>query len=72
MHLRTLEVESIMCVLLNSSRIKECHCNIIGGMQYCMRFGTVEFNDIIYAKCMEGFGFLYSYIKVLYYIQSNF
>ena len=57
MHLQTLEVESIMFVPLISSRIKECHYNLIGGMQYCMRFGTVEFNNIVRAKYMEGFGF---------------
>ena len=68
MHLRTLEVESIMCVPLNSNRVKECHCNIIGGIQYCMRFDTLKFNDIVRAKYIEGFGFFYSYIKVLYYI----
>ena len=48
MHLQTLEVESIMCVPLNSSRIKEYYCIVIEGMQYCtMRFGTLEFNDTI-------------------------
>ena len=53
-----------MCVPLNSSRIKECHCNIIGGMQYYMRFGTLEFNGTIHAKYMEGFGFFNLYIFV--------
>ena len=47
MHLQTLEVESIMCVPVDLSRIKECHCIVIKGMQYCMHFGTLEFNDTI-------------------------
>ena len=50
MHLQTLEVESIMCVPLNSTRIKECHCIVIKSMQYYMRFGTLEFNNTIRAN----------------------
>ena len=57
MHLQTLEVKSVMCVPVNSSRIKECHYTVIEGMQYCMRFGTLEFNDTIRANICKVFIF---------------
>ena len=48
-----------MCVLLNSSRIKECHCTDIEGMQYYMRFGTLEFNDTIRANIYKVSVFIF-------------
>ena len=51
MHLQTLEVESIMYLPLDSSRIEEYHCTVIKGMlYYTMCFGTLEFNDTIRAN----------------------
>ena len=49
MHLPMLEVESIMCVFINSNNLIECQCLVIGGMQYCVHFGTLELNDTIRA-----------------------
>ena len=49
MHLPKLEVKSIMYVLVHSNKMIECQCVVLGGMQYYVRFGTLEFNDTICA-----------------------
>ena len=72
MHLRILEVESIMCILVNSSRIKDCQCIVIRGMQYYVHFGTLKFNDTIRAIYVRFPKFFCSYMKVFYYILSSF
>ena len=72
MHLRILEVKSIMCIPVNSSRIKDCQCIVIRGMQYYKHFGTLEFNDTIRTIYVRFLKFFCLYMKVFYYILPSF